>query len=162
MSSEKLNFNIGNFSDKYLSERERYLRQKSKIKVFTLDEVKDFILKQQLSDEIKEELVVLLNKYPHAAYNNFIQNINKNIQIIMENRKEYLKTMYPEKKIRTKSSNSIKDIKFEDFKDNFKDDDSTIKDDNSTAKDDDSATKESKNSDSSSKSVLDELKQELV
>ena len=47
MSSEKLNFNIGNFSDKYLSERERYLRQKSKIKVFTLDEVKDFVLKQQ-------------------------------------------------------------------------------------------------------------------
>jgi hypothetical protein len=154
MSSEKLNFNIGNFSDKYLSERERYLRQKSKIKVFTLDEVKDFVLKQQLSDEIKEELIVLLNKYPHAAYNNFIQNINKNIQIIMENRKEYLKSIHPEKKVRIKSNDSIKDIKFEDFKDDFKDDDA--------AKDDDNANKESKNSDSSSKSVLDELKEELT
>jgi len=143
MSSERLNFNIGNFSDKYLSERERYLRQKSKIKIFTIDEVRDFISKQQISDEIKQELFTLLNKYPHAAYNNFIQNINKNIQIIMDKRKEYLKSIYPDKKLKNIKNNDIEQIKFEEFKEE---------------------DKEENNKDiidSSGKSVIDELKEEF-
>jgi len=138
MSSERLNLNIGNFSDKYLSEREQFLRQKSKIKIFTLEEVKDFVLKQQISDEIKQELLALLNKYPHAAYNNFIQNINKNIQIIMEKRKEYLKSIYPEKKSKQKVNNNIvDDIKFEELKN------------------------DKENNELDSKSILDELKEEF-
>lgn len=138
MSSERLNLNIGNFSDKYLSEREQFLRQKSKIKIFTLEEVKDFVLKQQISDEIKQELLALLNKYPHAAYNNFIQNINKNIQIIMEKRKEYLKSIYPEKKSKQKVNNNIvDDIKFEELK------------------------SDKENNELDSKSILDELKEEF-
>lgn len=139
MSSEKLSFNLGNFSDKYLSEREKYLRQKSKIKIFTLEEVKDFVIKQSISDEIKQELLVLLNKYPHAAYNNFIQNIDKNIQIIMEKRKEYLKTLYPEKKSKIKSNNNIDNVKFEDLKE----------------------TNQEEILDSKPKSILEELKEEL-
>lgn len=140
MNSEKLNFSIGNFTDKYLSEREKYLRQKSKIKIFTLEEVRDFVLKQSVSDEIKQELLNLLNKYPHAAYNNFIQNINKNIQIIMDKRKEYLKTIYPEKKAKTKSNNNIDNVKFEDLKEE---------------------TNNEEKLDSKPKSILEELKEEF-
>jgi len=140
MNSEKLNFSIGNFTDKYLSEREKYLRQKSKIKIFTLEEVRDFVLKQSVSDEIKQELLTLLNKYPHAAYNNFIQNINKNIQIIMDKRKEYLKTIYPEKKAKTKSNNNIDNVKFEDLK---------------------QETNNEEKLDSKPKSILEELKEEF-
>lgn len=140
MNSEKLNFSIGNFTDKYLSEREKYLRQKSKIKIFTLEEVRDFVLKQSVSDEIKQELLTLLNKYPHAAYNNFIQNINKNIQIIMDKRKEYLKTIYPEKKAKTKSNNNIDNVKFEDLKEE---------------------TNNEEKLDSKPKSILEELKEEF-
>ena len=139
MNSEKLSFNLGNFSDKYLSEREKYLRQKSKIKIFTLEEVKDFVIRQSISDEIKQELLVLLNKYPHAAYNNFIQNIDKNIQIIMEKRKEYLKTIYPDKKSKIKSNNNIDNVKFEDLKEN----------------------NQEEILDSKPKSILEELKEEL-
>ena len=86
MNSEKLNFNIGNFSDKYLSEREKSLRSKSQIKIFTLEEVQSFVMNQNVTEEIKKDLLALLNKYPHAAYNKFIENINKNIQVIMEKR----------------------------------------------------------------------------
>ena len=142
MNSEKLNFNIGNFSDKYLSEREQYLRSKSKIKIFTFEEVRDFVMSQSVSDEIKRELLVLLNKYPHAAYNNFIENINKNIQVIMKKRSEYIRQNNPSPQITSNKNNKnlVKEITFDDI--------------------DQEATKEVE-LENSNKSVLDELKEEF-
>lgn len=142
MNSEKLNFNIGNFSDKYLSEREQYLRSKSKIKIFTLEEVRDFVMSQNVSDEIKRDLLTLLNKYPHAAYNNFIENINKNIQVIMSKRSEYIKQNSESPKITSNKSNKnlVKEITFDDI-------------DQEVAKE--------KELENSNKSVLDELKEEF-
>jgi rubrerythrin len=146
MNSESLNFNIGNFSDKYLSEREKFLRSKSKIKIFTIEEVQSFILSQDVNEEIKKDLLVLLNKYPHAAYNNFIENINKNIQVIMEKRNEYIRQTNPNYKdsFNEKNKNTIKKVSFEDI--------------------DEEAKKEAeieKEEENSSKSILDELKEEL-
>ena len=116
MNSEKLNFNIGNFSDKYLSEREKSLRSKSQIKIFTLEEVQSFVINQNVTEEIKKDLLILLNKYPHAAYNNFIENINKNIQVIMEKRSEYIRQNNPNYKDgRTSIGEKVCDI-VTDFK----------------------------------------------
>jgi len=147
MSSEKLNFNIGNFTDKYLSEREQYLRQKSRIKVFTFDEVKDFVLKQQVPDEIKVELINLLKKYPHAAYNNFIQNISKNIQVILDKRSEYLKSINPKA---VKPPKEKVEIKFEDLKEYG------LKESSSAQ-----LTENSKEEEIPQKSIFEELKEEL-
>jgi rubrerythrin len=146
MNSENLNFNIGNFSDKYLSEREKFLRSKSKIKIFTIEEVQSFILSQDVNEEIKKDLLVLLNKYPHAAYNNFIENINKNIQVIMEKRNEYIRQTNPNYKdsFNEKNKNTIKKVSFEDI-------------DEEAKKEAEIETEE----ENSSKSILDELKEEL-
>jgi len=150
MNSESLNFNIGNFSDKYLSEREKFLRSKSKIKIFTIEEVQSFILSQDVNEEIKKDLLVLLNKYPHAAYNNFIENINKNIQVIMEKRNEYIRQTNPNYKdsFNEKNKNTIKKVSFEDI-------------DEEAKKEAEIETELETEVENSSKSILDELKEEL-
>lgn len=158
MNSEKLNFNIGNFSDKYLSEREKSLRSKSQIKIFTLEEVQSFVMNQNVTEEIKKDLLALLNKYPHAAYNNFIENINKNIQVIMEKRSEYIKQNNPNYKefLNKKNNNKIKKISFEDI------DEEALKEE---ALNEESLRKEvleeEKILEDSNKSILDELKEEF-
>ena len=158
MNSEKLNFNIGNFSDKYLSEREKSLRSKSQIKIFTLEEVQSFVMNQNVTEEIKKDLLALLNKYPHAAYNNFIENINKNIQVIMEKRSEYIKQNNPNYKesLNKKNNNKIKKISFEDI------DGEALKEE---ALNEESLRKEvleeEKILEDSNKSILDELKEEF-
>ena len=158
MNSEKLNFNIGNFSDKYLSEREKSLRSKSQIKIFTLEEVQSFVMNQNVTEEIKKDLLALLNKYPHAAYNNFIQNINKNIQVIMEKRSEYIKQNNPNYKesLNKKNNNKIKKISFEDI------DEEALKEE---VLNKESLIKEVLNEEEiledSNKSILDELKEEF-
>jgi len=158
MNSEKLNFNIGNFSDKYLSEREKSLRSKSQIKIFTLEEVQSFVISQSVTEEIKKDLLALLNKYPHAAYNNFIQNINKNIQVIMEKRSEYIRQSNPNYKesLNKKNNNKIKKISFEDI------DEEALKEE---VLNKESLIKEVLNEEEiledSNKSILDELKEEF-
>lgn len=158
MNSEKLNFNIGNFSDKYLSEREKSLRSKSQIKIFTLEEVQSFVMNQNVTEEIKKDLLVLLNKYPHAAYNNFIENINKNIQVIMEKRSEYIRQNNPNYKesLNKKNNNKVKKISFEDI------DEEALKEE---ALNEESLRKEvleeEKILEDSNKSILDELKEEF-
>jgi len=148
MNSEKLNFNIGNFSDKYLSEREKSLRSKSKIKIFTIEEVKSFIMNQKVAEEIKQDLLILLNKYPHAAYNNFIQNINKNIQVIMEKRNKYIEENNPNyKESLNKKNNVVKKMLFEDINEE------AIKEEEAKEKD--------KILEDSNKSILDELEKEF-
>lgn len=153
MNSESLNFNIGNFSDKYLSEREKFLRSKSKIKIFTLEEVQSFVISQNVNEEIKKDLLALLNKYPHAAYNNFIQNINKNIQVIMEKRNEYIRQSNPSYKdiFNEKNNNTIKKVSFEDIDEEAKKD----------AEIEEEIEVKEKEVENSSKSILDELKEEL-
>ena len=153
MNSESLNFNIGNFSDKYLSEREKFLRSKSKIKIFTLEEVQSFVTSQNVNEEIKKDLLALLNKYPHAAYNNFIQNINKNIQVIMEKRNEYIRQSNPSYKdvFNGKNNNTIKKVSFEDIDEEAKKD----------AEIEEEKEVKEKEVENSSKSILDELKEEL-
>jgi len=158
MNSEKLNFNIGNFSDKYLSEREKSLRSKSRIKIFTLEEVQSFVTNQNVTDEIKKDLLILLNKYPHAAYNNFIENINKNIQVIMEKRSEYIRQNNPNYKesLNKKNNNKIKKISFEDI------DEEALKEEvlnEESLKEE--VLNEEKILEDSSKSILDELKEEF-
>ena len=154
MNSEKLNFNIGNFSDKYLSEREKSLRSKSQIKIFTLEEVQSFVTNQNVTDEIKKDLLILLNKYPHAAYNNFIENINKNIQVIMEKRSEYIRQNNPNYKesLNKKNNNKIKKISFEDI------DEEALKEE--VLKEEETLKQEEILKDSD-KSILDELKEEF-
>jgi hypothetical protein len=154
MNSEKLNFNIGNFSDKYLSEREKSLRSKSQIKIFTLEEVKSFVINQNVTEEIKKDLLILLNKYPHAAYNNFIENINKNIQVIMEKRSEYIRQNNPNYKenLNKKNNNKIKKISFEDI------DEEALKEE---ALKEEETLKEEEILEDSDKSILDELKEEF-
>jgi len=158
MNSEKLNFNIGNFSDKYLSEREKSLRSKSQIKIFTLEEVQSFIMNQNVTEEIKKDLLALLNKYPHAAYNNFIENINKNIQVIMEKRSEYIRQNNPNYKesLNKKNNKKIKKISFEDI------DEEALKEE---VLNEESLRKEVLNKEEiledSNKSILDELKEEF-
>lgn len=154
MNSEKLNFNIGNFSDKYLSEREKSLRSKSQIKIFTLEEVQSFVINQNVTEEIKKDLLILLNKYPHAAYNNFIENINKNIQVIMEKRSEYIRQNNPNYKenLNKKNNNKIKKISFEDI------DEEALKEE---VLKEEEALKEEKILEDSDKSILDELKEEF-
>ena len=154
MNSEKLNFNIGNFSDKYLSEREKSLRSKSQIKIFTLEEVQSFIMNQNVTEEIKKDLLALLNKYPHAAYNNFIENINKNIQVIMEKRSEYIRQNNPNYKenLNKKNNNKIKKILFEDI------DEEALKEE---VLKEEEALKEEEILKDSDKSILDELKEEF-
>ena len=158
MNSEKLNFNIGNFSDKYLSEREKSLRSKSQIKIFTLEEVQSFVMNQNVTEEIKKDLLALLNKYPHAAYNNFIENINKNIQVIMEKRSEYIRQNNPNYKesLNKKNNKKIKKISFEDI------DEEALKEE---VLNEESLRKEVLNKEEiledSNKSILDELKEEF-
>jgi len=154
MNSEKLNFNIGNFSDKYLSEREKSLRSKSQIKIFTLEEVQSFVMNQNVTEEIKKDLLALLNKYPHAAYNNFIENINKNIQVIMEKRSEYIRQNNPNYKenLNKKNNNKIKKILFEDI------DEEALKEE---VLKEEEALKEEEILKDSDKSILDELKEEF-
>jgi len=154
MNSEKLNFNIGNFSDKYLSEREKSLRSKSQIKIFTLEEVQSFVINQNVTEEIKKDLLILLNKYPHAAYNNFIENINKNIQVIMEKRSEYIRQNNPNYKenLNKKNNNKIKKISFEDI------DEEALKEE--VLKEEEVLKREEILEDSD-KSILDELKEEF-
>ena len=154
MNSEKLNFNIGNFSDKYLSEREKSLRSKSQIKIFTLEEVQSFVINQNVTEEIKKDLLILLNKYPHAAYNNFIENINKNIQVIMEKRSEYIRQNNPNYKenLNKKNNNKIKKILFEDI------DEEALKEE---VLKEEEALKEEEILKDSDKSILDELKEEF-
>ncbi len=154
MNSEKLNFNIGNFSDKYLSEREKSLRSKSQIKIFTLEEVQSFVINQNVTEEIKKDLLILLNKYPHAAYNNFIENINKNIQVIMEKRSEYIRQNNPNYKenLNKKNNNKIKKISFEDI------DEEALKEE---VLKEEEALKREEILEDSDKSILDELKEEF-
>ena len=154
MNSEKLNFNIGNFSDKYLSEREKSLRSKSQIKIFTLEEVQSFVMNQNVTEEIKKDLLALLNKYPHAAYNNFIENINKNIQVIMEKWSEYIRQNNPNYKenLNKKNNNKIKKILFEDI------DEEALKEE---VLKEEEALKEEEILKDSDKSILDELKEEF-
>jgi len=67
-----------------------------------------------------------------------IETNMQNIQIIMEKRKEYLKSIYPEKKSKQKVNNNIvDDIKFEELKN------------------------DKENNELDSKSILDELKEEF-
>jgi hypothetical protein len=154
MNSEKLNFNIGNFSDKYLSEREKSLRSKSQIKIFTLEEVQSFVINQNVTEEIKKDLLILLNKYPHAAYNNFIENINKNIQVIMEKRSEYIRQNNPNYKenLNKKNNNKIKKISFEDI------DEEALKEE---VLKEEEVLKQEEILEDSDKSILDELKEEF-
>lgn len=149
---------MGNFSDKYLSEREKSLRSKSQIKIFTLEEVQSFVMNQSVSDEIKRDLLALLNKYPHAAYNNFIENINKNIQVIMKNRTEYIKNNNPNYKNKVER-NKVKEISFQNLDEEINQE--IAKSENKISFMDINDQMQSNKSIESDKSILDELKQEF-
>lgn len=158
MNSEKFNLSMGNFSDKYLSEREKSLRSKSQIKIFTLEEVQSFVMNQSVSDEIKRDLLALLNKYPHAAYNNFIENINKNIQVIMKKRTEYIKNNNPNYKSKTER-NKVKEISFQNLDEEINQE--IVKSENQISFMDINDQIQSDKVVESDKSILDELKQEF-
>ena len=160
MNSEKLNFNIGNFSDKYLSEREKSLRSKSRIKIFTIEEVKSFVMNQKVTEEIKQDLLILLNKYPHSAYNNFIENINKNIQVIMGKRNKYIEENNPNyKESLNRKNNVVKKMLFEDINEEAVQEEAAKEEE--TAKEEEAAKEKDKILEDSNKSILDELKKEF-
>ena len=108
----------------------------------------------KITEEIKKDLLALLNKYPHAAYNNFIENINKNIQVIMEKRSEYIRQNNPNYKenLNKKNNNKIKKILFEDI------DEEALKEE---VLKEEEALKEEEILKDSDKSILDELKEEF-